>query len=137
MDTDNPRDRVPIVLQLSALISGDTIYTRLFAVSHIPQLLHRVGRGHCRSSLCCISGNQSFRPPVDDGSSAIKTGVFLFACVRINTATASLAFACITGVLANFGKSYDAMSVKQWQFFDSNPGCRVCRHVYLYSRVFS
>lgn len=71
------------------------------------------------------------------GLSAIVTGVFLFAYVRINTATASLAFACITGMLANFGKSYGAMSVKQWQFFDSTPGCRVCRHVHLYSRVFS
>lgn len=38
------------------------------------------------------------------GLSAIVTGAFLFAYVAVNTPAASLAFACVTGMLANFGK---------------------------------
>lgn len=39
------------------------------------------------------------------GLSAIVTGAFLFAYVAIDTPAASLTFACVTGMLANFGKS--------------------------------
>lgn len=39
------------------------------------------------------------------GLSAIVTGAFLFAYVAVDTSATSLAFACITGILANFGKS--------------------------------
>ena len=39
------------------------------------------------------------------GLSAIVTGAFLFAYVVVDTPAASLAFACVTGILANFGQS--------------------------------
>ncbi|PWY76080.1 Clavaminate synthase-like protein [Aspergillus sclerotioniger CBS 115572] len=39
------------------------------------------------------------------GISSIVTGVFLFAYVGVNSPTSSLAFACITGMLGNFGTS--------------------------------
>jgi hypothetical protein len=38
------------------------------------------------------------------GISAAVTGVFLFAYVGVNTPTSSLAFSCVTSLLANFGK---------------------------------
>lgn len=38
-------------------------------------------------------------------SAIVTTGAFLFAYVAVNTPAASLAFACVTGMLANFGKT--------------------------------
>jgi hypothetical protein len=37
------------------------------------------------------------------GISSIVTGVFLFAYVGVKTPMSSLAFSCVTGLLANFG----------------------------------
>lgn len=39
------------------------------------------------------------------GLSAVVAAVFLFAYVGVTNQTSSLAFACITSLLANFGKS--------------------------------
>ncbi|PWY69071.1 Clavaminate synthase-like protein [Aspergillus heteromorphus CBS 117.55] len=39
------------------------------------------------------------------GISSIVTGVFLFAYVGVSNPTSSLAFACVTGILGNFGVS--------------------------------
>lgn len=71
------------------------------------------------------------------GMSAIVTGIFLFAYAGVNTAAASLAFACITGMLANFGRFNCPLKPSE-QRIVADPSCnRVRGHVRLHARVFS
>ena len=71
------------------------------------------------------------------GMSAIVTGIFLFSYASVKTAAASLAFACITGMLANFGRfNCPRKSSEEREVADPSYN-RVRGHVRLHARVLS
>lgn len=74
--------------------------------------LYLTYRDYCIESAVGIVGPLSAAVSVNTrlgrrwmmGISAVVTAVFLFAYVGVSSPTSSLAFSCITGLLANFGE---------------------------------